>query len=259
MKTALITGASAGIGMELARVTAKAGHNLILVARSEQRLMSLKTELEKDYGIKVSCLVKDLTQPDSCSGIFNELTQKGIHIDTLMNNAGFGDFEDFALADWNKLNDMIQLNITALTHLTKLFLTPMMERGSGKIMNVASVAAFQPGPYMAVYFASKAYVLSFSEAVNEELKGSGVTVTALCPGPTESNFMDVSNMGNSSFIKGRKLPSSLSVAKYGYESMMKGKTVAVHGTANYWLANLNRLVPRNWVVTITRKLMKKVK
>ena len=257
MKTAIITGASAGIGMELARVLAKAGHPLILVARSEEKLSALKNELEKKHRVSVDYLVKDLSEKNACQEIFDAVQLKKIEIDILINNAGFGDFSDFANADWEKLNQMIQLNITALTHLTKLFLPQMIAKRYGRIMNVASVAAFQPGPYMAVYFATKAYVLSFSEALSGELKETGVSISTLCPGPTESNFMEVSNMSESAFIKGKKFPSSLSVAEYGYKSMMQGKTVAIHGTGNYFLANLNRFVPRKWVVGITSKLMRK--
>jgi short-subunit dehydrogenase len=257
MKTALITGASAGIGMELARVLAKAGHSLVLVARSEEKLSDLKSELEKNHKVKVDYLVKDLSEKNSCREVYEVIQQSKIEVDVLINNAGFGDFGDFSTANWEKLDKMIQLNVSALTQLTKLFLPQMIAHRYGRIMNVASVAAFQPGPFMAVYFATKAYVLSFSEALNGELKDSGVTVTALCPGPTESNFMEVSNMSESTLVKGRKFPSSLSVAEYGYRSMMNGKPVAIHGTGNYFLANLNRFVPRNWVVGIARKLMKK--
>ena len=257
MKTALITGASTGIGLEIARVMAREGHNLILVARSEDKLRELQTEIENTYKVQVNYLVKDLSEPNASLEVFNAIEQRQTQIDFLINNAGFGDFGDFSGADWNKLNSMIQLNISTLTHLTKLFLPQMMARKNGRVLNVASVAAFQPGPYMAVYFATKAYVLSFSEALSGELYGSGVTVTALCPGPTESKFMEVSNMNDSKFIKGKKLPSSLSVAEYGYKEMMKGNAVAIHGTVNYLLANLNRFVPRNWVVGIARNLMKK--
>jgi short-subunit dehydrogenase len=147
----------------------------------------------------------------------------------LINNAGFGDFGMFLETDWNKEAQMIQLNITALTQLTKLYLKEMVKRGSGKIMNVASTAAFQSGPTMAVYYATKAYVLSFSEAIDNEVRDKGVTVTALCPGATESGFQAAAAMEESNLVKGRKLPTSKEVAEYGYESMMKGRTVAIDG------------------------------
>ena len=191
--------------------------------------------------------------------IFDETSKQQIHIDYLINNAGFGDFGMFVETDWNKEAQMIQLNITALTQLTKLYLKEMVKRGSGKIMNVASTAAFQSGPTMAVYYATKAYVLSFSEAIDNEVRDKGVTVTALCPGATESGFQAAAAMEESNLVKGRKLPTSKEVAEYGYESMMKGRTVAIHGFMNYLLANSVRFIPRAMVVKVTRKLQDKSK
>ena len=255
-KTALITGASGGIGLELAHVHASKGGNLVLVARSLNRLDALKSDLEMKYGITVLVIEKDLSLPGAAQEVYNEIKQKNIEIENLINNAGFGDFGMFTETDWNKEHRMINLNITALTHLTKLYAKEMAGRKSGRIMNVASSAAFQPGPTMAVYFATKAFVLHFSEAVNEELKGSGVTVTALCPGATVSGFQAAANMADSSLFKGKKLPSAKEVAQYGYAAMMKGKAVAIHGTLNYLLANSGRFAPRSLVVKVTRALLR---
>ncbi|MFY8007712.1 MAG: SDR family NAD(P)-dependent oxidoreductase [Sediminibacterium sp.] len=259
MATALITGASNGIGLELALIHASKGDQLVLVARNKSKLDELKLELEKTYKISVYTIGKDLSAMNAGQEIFDETSKQQIHIDYLINNAGFGDFGMFVETDWNKEAQMIQLNITALTQLTKLYLKEMVKRGSGKIMNVASTAAFQSGPTMAVYYATKAYVLSFSEAIDNEVRDKGVTVTALCPGATESGFQAAAAMEESNLVKGRKLPTSKEVAEYGYESMMKGRTVAIHGFMNYLLANSVRFIPRAMVVKVTRKLQDKSK
>ncbi|MCA6497851.1 MAG: SDR family NAD(P)-dependent oxidoreductase [Bacteroidota bacterium] len=259
MATALITGASNGIGLELAKIHAAKGDQLVLVARNKSKLDELKLELEKTYKISVYTIGKDLSAMNAGQEIFDETSKQQIHIDYLINNAGFGDFGMFVETDWNKEAQMIQLNITALTQLTKLYLKEMVKRGSGKIMNVASTAAFQSGPTMAVYYATKAYVLSFSEAIDNEVRDKGVTVTALCPGATESGFQAAAAMEESNLVKGRKLPTSKEVAEYGYESMMKGRTVAIHGFMNYLLANSVRFIPRAMVVKVTRKLQDKSK
>jgi len=251
-KTALITGASNGIGLELAMVYAKMGDNLVLVARNMGKLNELKSELEKQYNVKVYNIGKDLSLPLSVKEVYDEITRQKITVDYLINNAGFGDYGMFYETDWNKEEKMISLNIITLTHFTKLFLRDMIQRGAGKIMNVASTAAFQSGPTMAVYYATKAYVLSFSEAINNEVKGKGVTITALCPGATTSGFMEVAGLHNSKLFRGRKLPSSKEVAEYGYRAMMKGKTVAIHGIINFLLANSVRFFPRAMVVRVTR-------
>jgi short-subunit dehydrogenase len=255
MATALITGASSGIGLELAKVHASKGGDLVLVARSKAKLDELKTELEQQFKVKVYVIGKDLSILNAAQEVYNETTQKNIQIDYLINNAGFGDFGMFAETDWNKEQQMINLNITCLTQFTKLYIQDMVKRGSGKIMNVASIASFQPGPKMAVYFATKAYVLSFSEAIDNEVSDKGVSVTTLCPGPTESGFQAAAAMGESPLFKGKKLPSSKEVAEYGYKAMMKGKTVAIHGIMNWILANSVRFTPRALVLKITRKIV----
>ncbi|MBQ0734113.1 SDR family NAD(P)-dependent oxidoreductase [Aquimarina celericrescens] len=256
-KTALITGASNGIGLELAKVHARKGDNLVLVARNKTKLEELQRELEEQYSIDVLAVEKDLSIKNAAQEVYDETNQKGIQIDFLVNNAGFGDYGMFYTNDWEKEQKMIELNITTLTQFTKLYLRDMMKRNSGKIMNVASTAAFQPGPMMAVYFATKAYVLHFSEAIANELKDKNITVTALCPGATESGFQAVASMEDSKLVKGKKLPSSRTVAQYGHRAMMKGKTVAIHGLINAILANSVRLMPRNIVTTITRSIQDK--
>jgi len=258
MATALITGASNGIGLELAKIHASKGDDLVLVARNIKRLDELKAEIQKQYKVNIYNINKDLSLPDAAQEVYDETKKQNIRIDYLINNAGFGDFGMFTETDWNKELQMINLNITALTQFTKLFLKDMVQRRSGRIMNVASTAAFQSGPTMAVYFATKAYVLSFSEAIANEVSNQGVTVTILCPGATESGFQAAAAMEDSGLVKGRKLPTSKEVAEYGYAAMMKGKTVAIHGVMNYIMANSVRFVPRSLVVKLTRKIQDKV-
>lgn len=250
----LITGASSGIGYELAKVCGREKHNLVLVARREDRLKTLKAELEKTYGIQVWTYRADLTQAGERQQLFNWTQIQRISVKGLVNNAGFGDYGPFIEAQWEKLDQMLQLNIVALSHLTHLFLPDMVDRKQGQILNVASTAAFQPGPFMAVYFATKAYVLSFTNAIASELDGTGVTATTLCPGPTESEFQEISAMGQSKLIRGRKLPTSAEVAEYGYQAMQQGKRVAVHGFSNRVLAFSARLLPTKLLTDTVGKM-----
>lgn len=256
-KTALITGASGGIGMELAKIHASNGDHLILVARSLEKLEKLKLEIESTSHVKVKVIQKDLSRKGAALEVFQEVAAQNIQVDYLINNAGFGDYGWFYETSWEKEQQMINLNITALTHFCKLYLPEMVNRGSGKIMNVASTASFQPGPGMAVYYATKAYVLHFSEALHSEVRKKGVTVTALCPGATESGFSSAANMEDSKLFKGKKLPTSAQVARYGYKAMMKGKAVAIHGMMNYLMANSVRFAPRSWVVALVKKIQAK--
>lgn len=256
-KTALITGASSGIGLELAKIHASKGDNLVLVARSTNKLEELKTELEPKHGISVYIIGKDLSRLNSAAEVYAELKQKNIKVDYLINNAGFGDSGFFFDSNWEKQEQMINLNITTLTHFTRLFLKDMVERKSGKILNIASTASFQPGPTMSVYCATKSYVLSFSEAVNNEAKDFGVTVTALCPGATTSGFQAAASLEGSNLFEGKKLPSSEEVAKYGYKVMMKGKAVAIHGLMNSIMATSIRFTPRWLVVKVARMILEK--
>ena len=255
-KTALITGASGGIGLELARIHASKGDNLVLVARSGDKLAEIKTELESKYHVIVRFLVSDLSIRYSPKKVYDEIIHHNIDIDYLINNAGFGDFGLFAECDWDKQEGMINLNVTALAHLTRLFLPGMIGRGGGKILNVASLAAFQPGPTMSVYFATKAFVLSFSEALNNELKGKGVTVTALCPGSVESKFHEVA-LGDPKLVRDRKMMSAREAAEIGYAAMMKGKSVVIPGFKNSFLVFASRFAPREVVVKSTRKMQEK--
>jgi short-subunit dehydrogenase len=255
-RTALITGASSGIGFELARIHAEKGDNLVLVARSKDKLDELKKELEDKHKVKVFTIGKDLSLPGAAKEVYDELNKQNISVDYLINNAGFGDFGLFEESDWNKQEQMINLNVTALAHFTRLYLPDMIKQGAGKIMNVASTASFQPGPTMSVYFATKAFVLSFSEAVGSEVRSKGITITALCPGSTESGF-HARLKGDGKTVKERKLPSAREVAQYGYKAMMKGKTVAIPGFKNSLMAISVRFIPRSIVVKAAKKIQER--
>lgn len=255
--TALITGATSGIGLELARIHASKNGNLVLIARNKLKLSELKKELESRFKISVYIIEKDLSKNNSAKEIFEETQRRKLQIDYLINNAGFGLAGHFIHTNLDKETEMINLNITSLVQLTKLYIKEMVNRKNGKIMNVSSTAAFQPGPTFSVYSASKAFVLSFSEAINNEVKPFGVTCTSLCPGPSESNFHSIAGTNESRLVKGKKLPSAKVVAEYGYNSMLKGKPVAIYGLLNYMLSNLVRFAPREVIVNITRKLLDK--
>ncbi len=257
--TALITGASNGIGLELSKIHASNGGDLVLVARNKNKLDELKIELENNFKVQVYCIGKDLSNLTAAQELYAETSKENIQVEYLINNAGFGDFGMFSTTDWNKELQMINLNITSLTAITKLYLQDMIKRKAGKIMNVASTAAFQPGPSMAVYCATKAYVLSFTEAISNEVRDQGITVTALCPGATESGFQEAAAMAESKLVKGKKMPSSQAVAAYGYTAMMKGTTVAIHGMMNYIMANSVRFAPRALVLKISRSFIDKSK
>lgn len=253
-KTALITGASSGIGLELARIFAKNKTDLVLVARSKDKLEALRDELIKSSGVKVKIFSADLSILNNCKLLIDKLKSEDIIIDYLINNAGFGTSGFFTETDLQKEIQMINLNITALTYLTKIYAIEMKQRGMGKIMNVSSTAAFQPGPLMAVYYATKAYVQSFSEALANELNGTGVTVTVLCPGPTASGFQSAANIENIKLFEGRKIPTSAEVALFGYKAMMKGQAVAVHGLVNKIGAQSYRFLPRKLITSAVRKI-----
>jgi uncharacterized protein len=255
--TALITGASNGIGLELARIHASKGGDLVLVARSKDKLDELKSELENQFGITVYTIGKDLSAINAAQEVYEETNKQDIQIDFLINNAGFGNFGMFTDTDWSKELQMINLNMTTLTLFTKLYLQDMVKRRKGHIMNVASTAAFQSGPTMAIYSATKAYVLSFTEALSNEVKDKGVKITALCPGATQTGFDTAAGMQDSLLFKGKKLPSAKDVAEYGYNAMINGKTVAIHGILNYIMANSIRFTPRALVLLIARKMIDK--
>ncbi len=241
--TVLITGASSGIGLELAHVFAEHGDNLVLVARDSSRLTKLAKTLSNQYGLRVEAICLDLTKPDAIATLVKTLKDEDIHIDTLVNNAGFGLFGDFASSDWKRERDMIDLNIRVVTELTSHFVKGMKEAGGGRILNVASTAAFLPGPMMAVYYATKAYVLSWSVALTEELKHSNIVVTALCPGPTKTSFATSAKATKSPLFKG-KLGSANGVARAGYRGLVRGKAIVVPGWKNKLLTFLPRLFSR---------------
>lgn len=251
-QTALITGASGGIGYEIATLMAKDGINLILAARSKKKLEQSALELQT-YGVQVEVIVSDLSKAGSAEKLYKQVKELGSSIDLLVNNAGVGVFGKFTETNLQEDLDMLYLNINSLTHLTKLILPDMTKRGKGRILNVASTAAFQPGPLMAVYYASKAYVLSFSEAIENELKGTGITVSALCPGPTRTDFSERANLVNSKLFDGGTMDSK-TVAKVGYEGFMKGKSVIIPGTQNKILAKSIRFLPRKIVTKTVRRM-----
>lgn len=228
-KTALITGASSGIGRELAKIHAENGGDLVIVARGTEKLQELKAELESEHGVKVFVISKDLAEPEAPREIFKTTQGEGIEIEYLINNAGFGNRGFFHEQEWQKNKNMIAVNITALTELTRLYLPGFVQKGQGRIMNVASTASLTPGPLQAVYFASKAYVRFFNNAVAEEVRDTGVTLTALLPGATETQFAKVAEMGNTDMFQ--NAASARSVAEKGYEAMMAGELEVLAGVS----------------------------
>jgi short-subunit dehydrogenase len=246
--TALITGGSGGIGLELAKQFAAHGHSLVLTARHQDALQAAAGLLEGKHGVKVTVIAEDLADPDSPQRLFDAIAAEKIEVEFLVNNAGFGLGGAFSETDGGRELDMIQVNIMALTNLTKLFLPAMIKRKSGRILNVASTAAFQPGPLMSVYYATKAYVLSFSQALDEELRNSGVTVTCLCPGPTETRFAETAMVGNANL----PVATADGVAAFGFKAMMKGQRVAIPGMRNRIMIQAERFAPRNLVTRISR-------
>ena len=252
-RTALITGASFGIGLELARIFAREGYNLVLVARTADRLRQVASELEKANGTRSLILASDLAAPGAAAYVHDQTTRAELAVDVLVNNAGFGQFGLFAENDLEECLQQIQLNITTLTHLTRLYLPDMLARKSGRILNVASTAAFQAGPLMSVYYATKAYVLHFSEGIANELQGTGVTVTCLCPGPTVTEFHKRANMLTSRMLQFGAMDAR-TVAEDGYRGLMAGKPVVISGFRNWLVAQSVRFSPRRLVTAVARKL-----
>ncbi|MGH2414677.1 MAG: SDR family NAD(P)-dependent oxidoreductase [Microcystaceae cyanobacterium] len=253
-QTVLITGAASGIGYELAHIFARDTYHLVLVDKNGQKLSEVAEKIQQKFGIFVKNIVKDLSIPTAPEEIFTELQQASIKVDVLVNNAGFGSHGLFHETNLTAELEMLQVNLVCLTHLTKLFLKDMVNRGNGKILNVASTAAFQPGPLMAVYSATKAYILLFSEALANELKDTGVTVTVLCPGPTESAFHKTTGMAGSQQLKDKKMMTAETVAKIGYSGLMAKTTVVIPGVKNRILAELVRLTPRKLVTKVVRSM-----
>jgi short-subunit dehydrogenase len=249
-ETALVTGASGGIGEEVARLLAAKGIDLILVARSGEKLSRLRGELK----VRVETLPLDLAAPDAAAKVLAFADSASMDIDLLVNNAGVGTFGPFAESDPDAELAQIRLNVSTLTHLTRLVLPGMLRRGRGRILNVASTAAFQPGPKMAVYFATKAFVLSLSEALHEELRPHGIRVTCLCPGPTRTEFGDVAGFGGNGLFD-RVAMESPQVVKAGLDGLDKNKAVVVPGWVNKLTANSGRFAPR----AVVRKIAGAIK
>lgn len=252
-QTVLITGASSGIGLELAKIFVKNGYGLVLVARDKKKLMRAAEGLKKSDA--PCCLIaKDLSMQGACRELFEELKKNQINVDVLVNNAGFGVSGFFHETSLSSELEMMQVNMVVPVELSKLFLPAMIEKRNGKILNLASTAAFQPGPLMAVYYSSKAFVLSFSEALSNELQGTGVTVTALCPGPTLTGFQKKANIEKINLVKGKKIADAASVALAGFEALMKGNAVVIPGLENSIKAYAARVLPRKMVTKIVRNL-----
>jgi short-subunit dehydrogenase len=256
--TALITGASAGLGTEFARLAAKDGHDLILVARRLPQLEALAKELAQAHGVTANAISADLTDPAAPQKIFDEVRARGLTVDVLVNNAGFGSSGEFLDLPLARETEMVEVNIQALVKLCHLFGKGMRERKSGAILNIASTAGFQPGPYMATYYATKSFVISFSEALAYELHGSGVTVTAHCPGATATEFAGAAKMEKSALFQKQKPAKAPEVAAHAWRAMKSGKTLAVHGAMNKLGAFSVRLSPRGMVRSIAASLNKQV-
>jgi len=252
-ETALITGASSGIGLELAELFAADGSDLVLVARREDRLKELADRLESEHGVKVHVLPKDLSEPNAPDEIFAQLKKEKIQVDVLVNNAGFGVKGIIPEIDLDQQLDMVQVNVKALTHLTRLFLPGMIERRYGGVLNVGSLAAFQPGANLAVYFATKAYVLSYTEALAEEISNPDIKISCLAPGPVRTEFGEKSDLEDSLLFK-VSLMDSEPVVRAGYEGFRKGKVIVIPGLRQQIVPFLNRFTPRSMVRKIAKKL-----
>ncbi len=256
-KTALVTGASGGIGESLARQLAANGYALVLVARSRNKLEEIASQLKQQHNTNTVVIETDLSLPNATEQLVQEIKNQNLHINLLVNNAGIGSYGLFHQLDAGEQQRILMLNIVALTMLTRALLPDMVARGAGKIMNVASTAAFMPGPLMAVYYASKAYVLSFSEALSEELIGTGVTVTTLCPGPTTTDFQVRAEMTESKLVRGKNLMTSNEVAMLGVAAMERGQRIVIPGAMNQLQAFSPRIVPRALMPKIVKRIQEK--
>ncbi len=256
MSTALITGASGGLGYEFAKLFARDHHDLVLVARSSDKLTQVAAEL-KTHEVTIKTVSLDLAAPPAPKFLFDQLQREGIAVDVLINNAGFGAFGEFAQMPEEEILGQISLNITALTELTRFFLPPMIARRSGRIMNVASTAGFQAGPLMAVYYATKAYVISFTEAIANELRNSAVTVTCFCPGATHTGFARRAGTEKSRLFKQLGAMNAEKVARDGYRAVMQGRGLVISGLHNWTLVESTRFAPRKVVTAISRWVAEK--
>lgn len=254
-RTALITGASSGLGVEYAKLFAADGHDVVLVARSEGKLRELAGELSQKHGVKAHVYPADLSRADAPRALFDALAKDGVQVDVLVNNAGLGYVGEFRSSSTDSELEMVQVNVTALTALTHLFLPGMVARRFGRVLNIASTAAFQGGPGMAVYFATKAYVVSFSEGIAHELRGTGVTVTAHCPGATHTGFAAVAGAGDTLLFKGA-VATADATARHGYLAMQRGRVVSIHGLLNRLLYWGGLFAPRWLLARITARMMK---
>jgi short-subunit dehydrogenase len=254
IKTTLITGASSGIGEEFARRLAARGDDLLLVARSEDKLIALCNELGREHNVKCQQFALDLSKEGAGRMLFDEARERGLEVSTLINNAGFGSMGEFASLDLSRELSMIELNVRALVELTHLFLAPMRERGRGAIINVASTAAFQPVPFMATYAATKAFVLSFSEALWEENRARGIKILALCPGVTETNFFAAGEMQKPPM---RSVQTPQEVVRVALGALEQNRSHVISGWHNYALAEAQRLVSRSFVARFIGKTMRK--
>lgn len=257
-RVAVITGASSGFGSEFARLFASDGVDVVLVARRTILLKKLASELRKQYGINVYVYSYDLSNSDSAQKLYNALTRKKLRVFYLVNNAGFGEYGLFDTLLDEKVANMVSVNVASLTMLCHLFLPQMRRRKCGYILNVASTAAFAPGPFMAEYFATKAYVLSFSEALHLEYLNYGVAVTALCPGPSKTGFVDNAGVDKLEFFKG-EIPLAKDVAQVGYSAMLQNKPIAIYGNKNKWSTVFSRFLPRSIVRKQILKIMQPTK
>jgi len=252
---ALVTGASSGIGAELARELARHGHDLVLTARRDVAMEALATEL-RGLGAAATVIAADLSKPGAAASLIRDIAARGFDIDVLVNNAGLGALGRFDRMDFGRISEMLQVNIVALTELTRLLLPGMVARRRGRIMLVSSVAGFQPGPRMAVYFASKAYVSSFGEALAYELRGTGISVTVLCPGATETEFFKIAGADHSMMARRlRHMMRAADVARIGYRALAAGRRIVIAGLTNRILALGGRFAPHRIVLPITDKLM----
>ena len=250
---ALITGASRGLGYEFAKLAADDGQNLVLVSRSEDKLNEIKKDFERKYDISANVISADLAKPNSARRVYKETEERSLQIDLLINNAGTGKVGPFFDSSLEDDADMMQLNMNSLVKMTKLFGKDMVKRNEGKIMNVSSLAAYQPGPLMAIYYASKAFVLRFSEAVDEELEETGVSVTAYCPSATDTNFQQSAGMSDEG-PKGLYMADPEEVAEYGYEAMKKEERVTIPGVFNSLMASISRVAPRKLLTKTVKKI-----
>lgn len=259
-KFVLITGATGGIGKALAHVYSKNGYNLVLVSTNTNKVHELSKELESTYGNVIYSYVTDLSDEYSYKNLYEYVKELNINLKIVINNAGFGDFNIFNESDLDKINEMIKVNITALTNLTYYFINYFLDKNKkGKIVNVGSIASFFSGPYLATYYASKNYVLSFSEGVDKEVKKKGIRVLTLCPGTTKTNFENKANLDNSKLFKTLKPKTPESLAKYAYKKIKRGKSVIIHGTLNKTLIVLSKFAPRKLVTFIISKIQSKRK